>query len=148
MLHASEIVAKVEEFNFRHVVTFFNRLSDLELNSLSASAQVSSRNIRIELQVRNPVIMDRQLLERWLRRTAHPTKRGTQIEISYVAVDSAPRYQDVVDLRQMVRDLEFRPLRLRDGKPVDETEKIRVAFKKYVDEWKHGSQETLTLRGN
>ncbi|KAK3700973.1 hypothetical protein LTR37_015679 [Vermiconidia calcicola] len=149
MLHASEIVAKVEEFNFRHLVTFLNRLSDLELKSLSTSAQVSSRTIRIELQMRNPQVVDLPLLVRWLKRTAHPTKRGTQIEISYVAVDSAPHSGILLHLRSMIQYLERTgTLRLRDSKSEDEAKKICAAFKKYVHEWKLGKPETLRLGGN
>ena len=90
-LSAPNITTTVQDFDFRHIVTFFNRLSDLELNALSSTRAQSSptaiRKLTIHLTVSQKCPWDRQYLylDRWLNRCAHPTKKGTNVRVVYTA---------------------------------------------------------------
>lgn len=89
-LCAGEIIASVQNFDFRHIVTFLNRLSDKEMTALVETP--SSRKMKIELTFTSSFRSNRfseefALLHRWINRLEHPTKRGTKIDATYVVVE-------------------------------------------------------------
>lgn len=95
-LCAPNIVSSVKNFDFGHIVTFLNRLSDAEMGALIETS--SSRKITIELTLTNSLrrdfwtrFMERKhydMFKRWVNRLENPTKRGTQIDASYVVVEA------------------------------------------------------------
>jgi hypothetical protein len=96
-LYAGTIQAEVVDFDFRYIVTFLNRLSAVELNTLPNIAALSTRKIEITLSI-SPMeeweFIDSHLLKRWLNRANHPTKKGTQLKFMYVRgapVESIPK---------------------------------------------------------
>ena len=126
-LNASVIVARVYCFDFRHLVTFFNRLSAKELRSLATSSRLpDSRKLMVERNL-GPIPKDLKrdhgliipqiglgnffLLRTWLNRSAHPTKKRTEVEISYLVTDipCSPSYSDLRfwerNLRKMVGEM-------------------------------------------
>ena len=78
-----EIKALVKNFNFRHIVTFLNRLTDAELNSLSTRAHPSPRSIRFTVGINHISLETLEDLQRWLRRFQSPDVRGSNIDASY-----------------------------------------------------------------
>ncbi|CAK4031558.1 Hypothetical predicted protein [Lecanosticta acicola] len=102
-LRAPLIIASVYGFDFRHVVTFFNRLSEKELKGLSRDSELRiSRKIVIQLDL-GPIpkalkdtmgpnfsqdaLGDFPYLRSWLKRSEDPTKKGTSVDISYLVDD-------------------------------------------------------------
>ncbi|KAK5740796.1 hypothetical protein LTR17_004386 [Elasticomyces elasticus] len=81
-LTAPLITAHVRSWDFAHVVTFLNRLSDRELAALPSQQVPSERRILAKLHFDGPVLTER--LDRWLNRREHPTKKGTSMVVSYV----------------------------------------------------------------
>jgi hypothetical protein len=82
------IVAKVSDFDFRHLVTFFNRLSDREHRILLGVVHSSGRRnmvIRMGMSERDSSYPDSSYLMRWVKRAGHPTKKGANVECSYEA---------------------------------------------------------------
>jgi len=91
----ADISTTVIDFDFRHIVTFINRLSDLESESKSESmstlAVPTVRQITVDLVITSNCLAFPPLLRRWIKRASHPTKQGTDINYVYrVAEDSDP----------------------------------------------------------
>ena len=87
-LSASKITATVRDFDFRHIVIFFNRLSDLELRALPDKNNPFNRPqmvIKLTFSPQCPVHSYDLFLSRWLNRCVHPTKKGTKVAILYTA---------------------------------------------------------------
>lgn len=92
--YAPAIVVSVKDFDFGHVITFLNRLSNYELRGL-VDAQPSRRLI-VELSFSHRVYdygPDR--LTRWINRLHHPSKRGSGIDGSYLIVRSNVSFRDL-----------------------------------------------------
>lgn len=90
-LNAPTISTTVQDFDFRHVVTFFNHLSGLELKALTdggASSNQREMVIRLTFSRQCPFHPHDLYLDRWLNRYMHPTKKGAKINVTY-SVDSA-----------------------------------------------------------
>ena len=116
------------DFDFRHIVTFLNRLSEGELDALPNITLPSSRRMVIELI---PGVgqyyhtSDRnKLLYRWIRRAAHPTKKGTNVLFEYV-LDPAHIGSDPV--QSVVQTCEWRASYMADGKNKRELQRIVAA---------------------
>ena len=96
------IIADVRNLDFRHIVTFFNKLSDLELRYLSGTTANKNpeRKITIELFFTQDYLKAASsglFLDRWLNRIEHPTKKGTKVDFSYSVVND-----DVTSLRSWI----------------------------------------------
>lgn len=78
------IHASVLNFNFSHIVTFINKLSEAEMRTLSTVHIPSQRTFTIALLVeRMPATGSvKHKLDRWLKRTG-TTKKGTNLDIRY-----------------------------------------------------------------
>lgn len=88
-LDAGSLVAKVVDFNFSHIITFFNRLSERENRNLIGGPQSSeARKLKINLFVTRTCDPEPQNtgLKRWICRFSQPTKRGTHVECTYTNV--------------------------------------------------------------
>ncbi|KAK5687452.1 hypothetical protein LTS10_001590 [Elasticomyces elasticus] len=81
-LNAPLITAQILNFDFAHIVTFLNRLSDHELTALPSQQVPSERQILAKLHIDGPALTER--LDRWLNRCEHPTKKGTSMVVSYM----------------------------------------------------------------
>lgn len=97
-LRAPIVKASIENFDFRHIVTFLNTLSDHELNSMRGVKSEPSIILELDMGA-SPLpkggdssggfgIGDALYLEQWLRRLQHPAKKGTRLNIIYVAIGS------------------------------------------------------------
>ena len=133
-LYAREIIASVKDFDFGHVVTFLNRLSDIELESLLPCSKTRRRRLTIEMtfvstcaeSTRRPYYSnpndfhpDYDLLGRWLNRTSHPTKRGTTIDVTYVRAQQRYKTDSITShLGYLLGH------KLGEGRAMTETEKI------------------------
>jgi hypothetical protein len=82
---AQTIKTDVTDFDFRHIVTFLNRLSTAELNALPSLTRPEGRSVEICLRfsyrLEGP---DHGLLRRWLNRASRATKKGTMVDFRYV----------------------------------------------------------------
>lgn len=134
-LCAPLIVAYVKNFNFSYIVAFLNRLSDLELHSLTRVQ--STRKIHIELvfvgvHTRGSGLDEAaSKLLRWVDRLEHPTKKGTKIDTSYEVV----HYEDsLAYLVNRLKDSKFKTrleLALSVERRRKEIQKVRSA----IDQW-------------
>ncbi|KAK4551821.1 hypothetical protein LTR86_010907 [Recurvomyces mirabilis] len=86
LLTAPTITAHVKDLDFAHIVTLLNRLSDQELRALPSTNLPSGRSIRINLHITQTCSPHSDALMRWLIRLEHPTKRGTNLNITYRAI--------------------------------------------------------------
>ncbi|KAK3068115.1 hypothetical protein LTR53_014563 [Teratosphaeriaceae sp. CCFEE 6253] len=96
----ADITTTVVGLDFAHIVTFLNKHSDAELNTLPTFAKAatpSGRSFTIKLM---PAVglhtsfkapPEEKGLARWLNRTRHPRKQGANIRYAYVAHESAVR---------------------------------------------------------
>jgi len=91
---AAPLSAIVKDMDFSHIVTFLNKLSERELSVLpsltkppltKSSTAAVQRQIVIRLHVTKHCPSRPEGLSRWLVRCGHPTKKGTQLAVSYVA---------------------------------------------------------------
>lgn len=101
-VYAGNINAVVKDFDFQHIVTFLNRLSDKEMRLLVDGP--SSRCLNIELSFSSTFTGNVEseafhLLDRWLRRLQHPTKKGTNVLTTYTVCAA-----DKVGLQSLCRD--------------------------------------------
>ena len=87
-LSVAMVTASIEttarDFDFRHIVTFLNRLDDAELKTLSSITIPSERRVIIGLVLTEADTI--LYLGRWLNRAAHPTKKGTNLNYEYKIV--------------------------------------------------------------
>jgi hypothetical protein len=84
LTYAATIEAEVNNLDFQNIVTFLNRLSDAEVNTLPNATKPAVRPIEIKLKITEHAYKNRiELLRRWLNRVGHPTKKGTMLNISY-----------------------------------------------------------------
>lgn len=126
---ASPIRTTVQNFNFSHIVTFLNRLSERELKSLPTVALPTERKFIIKLtptQATNP-----EQLHRWLLRLEHPKKKGTAISADYIVPievgDTHIRYAHDVQLHgydrmwPVLKSLNKWKLKLEDGRSLTQS---------------------------
>ena len=90
ILNAPKIQIEVTNFDFRHAVTFINRLSTIELSTLPTFTTPSTRKIEVMLIISKGATKNQALLRRWLNRAGNTTKKGTSLDISYKLVRSHP----------------------------------------------------------
>lgn len=88
------ITAYVKDFDFGHVVTFLNKLSEAEvkalpsLNTANAAPAINiptERKVLVELEITKACAHNPESLHRWLTRCGHPTKKGTRLDVTYTA---------------------------------------------------------------
>ncbi|KAK0259263.1 hypothetical protein LTS09_006087 [Friedmanniomyces endolithicus] len=122
---SANIHTTVPGFSFRHVVTFLNRLPDVELRALPSITLPAQRRVVIEII---PLYFwDPGLLDRWTRRAAHPTKKGTQVNFEYRLQEG---HRGHVPLMQLGRHLEYRARAMEQGREREEMGKIGAALRK------------------
>lgn len=111
-----DVEARVMNWDFGHIVTFFNQLQDAELRALPSLKSSSNRDITIKLHSM-PAITTREMyhyqhhlnerIDRWLNRIEHPTKKGVHANISYArgtwATGDAHRW--IAALKQKQNDI-------------------------------------------
>lgn len=86
LFYAPVINTTVRNHNFAHVVTFLNRLSEVQLKRFKSDATAKShqRTIRITLTYSHTKQSTRPQLNRWLDRFDDPNRRGAEIQFEYV----------------------------------------------------------------
>ena len=138
LLCAKNIQTKVVDFDFRHIVTFINRLSTSEVNALPNATKPGTRRIDVTLVFSNNPA-DHYLLRRWLNRAGHPTKKGTMLDFRYTLKTPEGFKPLRFDHRDYVlKTLEWRrlvsPLALYagEGRAKDEAEEISRAWNDIV----------------
>ncbi|KAK0274471.1 hypothetical protein LTR35_011625 [Friedmanniomyces endolithicus] len=80
-LSIADIHTIAPHFSFRHIVAFLNRLQDVDLRALPTLKLPAQRRVVIELIPIGPLVP--LFLDRWVRRAAHPTKKGTEVNFEY-----------------------------------------------------------------
>ncbi|KAK1821634.1 hypothetical protein LTR12_003861 [Friedmanniomyces endolithicus] len=80
-LSIADIHTIAPHFSFRHIVAFLNRLQDVDLRTLPTLKLPAQRRVVIELIPIGPLAP--LFLDRWARRAAHPTKKGTEVNFEY-----------------------------------------------------------------
>lgn len=108
-LTATEIQAHVRDFNFAHIVTFFNKLSDHELSALPSVNVTSSRAINVHVHVTENCPANPEGLQRWLLRSENATKKGTRVEVGYSTTFPTTCHRDTMFPTTLLQ-----PNRLRD----------------------------------
>lgn len=84
---SADTECRIVNLDFSHVVTFFNQLRDAELKALPSGLSPSDRQMILKLSIPGllrPALLEPRL-DRWLKRVQHPTKKGVNVNISYVA---------------------------------------------------------------
>ena len=134
LLCAKNIQTKVVDFDFRHIVTFINRLSTTEVNALPNATKPGTRRIDVTLVFSNNPA-DYYLLRRWLNRAGHPTKKGTTLDFRYTLKTPEGFKLLRFDIRDyVVKTLEWRrlihplPLHAGEGRVKDEAKEISRAW--------------------
>ncbi|KAK5137393.1 hypothetical protein LTR08_008971 [Meristemomyces frigidus] len=87
---AGSISTSAFDFDFRHIVAFLNRLSDAELRVLPGVNTPAERCIKVDLTMTLDCSEEPPLLQRWINRAGHPTKKGTNLNFQYKLVDGEP----------------------------------------------------------
>ena len=82
---APTIRVPLTDWNFAHVIKFFNTLSQRELNALPTVGRPSSRCLHINVKMTSACGANPEELQRWLKRRQDPTKKGFNIDVSYSA---------------------------------------------------------------
>ena len=83
------IVSRSQNFGFRHIVTFWNKLDDLELQSLLTTIDGPAvRSVHINISTDHYDSAHGVLLRRWVKQAGYPAKKCTKIEVLYVVVDN------------------------------------------------------------
>ncbi|KAK5694757.1 hypothetical protein LTR97_009347 [Elasticomyces elasticus] len=83
LLAAPTITAFARDLDLSHIVTFLNKLSDRELSVLPSNASTSDRQIMVKLELTPNGLPQFDMLDRWLVRCGHASKKGTNIKMSY-----------------------------------------------------------------
>ena len=138
-LHAKAIKPTVVDFDFRHIVTFINRLSAAELNNLPSLTKSNGRNIEITLHFTNRApFPDDYLLRRWLKRAGSTTKKGTMLDFQYSVFSPAKntarwvthQYRGLYFHNSWLRMLDRCIQPSKGVRSMEEAEKIRKALLK------------------
>lgn len=82
------IDAQVKDFDFAHIVTFFNRCTEPELRKLPTvdASEGSERIMRITVYVTDNAKYGLLSLRRWINRIGNPEKKGTDLKLEYCAL--------------------------------------------------------------
>ena len=79
------ILAIVNNLDFRHIVTFLNSLSDVQLAKLRKETHAwDDFTIELTFEGRFNPVEARKLLQRWLNRIGHPTKKGADLDATFI----------------------------------------------------------------
>ncbi|KAK3725029.1 hypothetical protein LTR37_000539 [Vermiconidia calcicola] len=134
-LQVPKIVATTKDFDFGHVITFLNRLSEDELKTLPGTTQAPTRHIHVDIHLSRHADHYENHLTRWLNRLDHPTKRGSCIEATYAISGSSKEVllRLATLLRRILRHQE-------EGRGKTEGRKTWVALKDAVKVKKRAEQ--------
>lgn len=83
---SADIRTTVVDFEFGHIITFLNRLTEGLLDKMKAGEEdkAPKRNFTITLQHLDKHVEDDKTLRRWLNRMEVPEKKGTNIDFRYI----------------------------------------------------------------
>lgn len=95
-LTAPIIRTAVRNFDFRHIVTYLNGLSDMEIQRLGAEDKPAQHEMRIELEITTDRNTKPEYLPRWLNRVEHRTKKGTHVDFKYTVSPKSPPFYPTV----------------------------------------------------
>lgn len=128
-LCACELIASVKDFDFRHIVTFINRLSDTEMKAILPTIDTPSlRLMTVELtfehklEYGNFLSPEYSLLNRWVNRMAYSTKKGTNIAVSYTVIKKSSKQS--ADLRAIIDGTVGQGLQDASARELEEKKKI------------------------
>lgn len=93
------LIAEVRNFDFSHLITYFNRTDDYELMKLPTTANPNKHKLTIELLFTDRYSLDEVTaakLQRWLNRLDHPFKKGANVVVNYrLSPSTSLRFRDV-----------------------------------------------------
>ncbi|GAB1737556.1 hypothetical protein NU219Hw_g1865t1 [Hortaea werneckii] len=126
------INTSVIDFNFRHIVSFLNRVPEPNLPSFSTDHAPNSRAISVYFSFRTKWNVGLPLLRRWYNRFNHPTKRGANTGFRYVLIKPNRYFKNPNALKThwVMILLEGGDLpNLGEGRSKEELKKIVEAFR-------------------
>ncbi|KAK4543648.1 hypothetical protein LTR36_005293 [Oleoguttula mirabilis] len=91
-LAAPIICTTGRNFDFRHIVTYLNRLSQVEIEKLSPDDEPPERSTSILLLVKDDYDRMTPYLGLWVNRVELPSKRGTKIDFQYAVSSTASNW--------------------------------------------------------
>lgn len=97
MTHVPTIQTTVRNYNFGHIITYINRLSENELKKITADSSstdsgLAKRTVDLNLVFEWPLSSgNHQHLQLWVNRMDHPTKKGTNVDFQYEVNVHDPR---------------------------------------------------------
>ncbi|TKA83668.1 hypothetical protein B0A55_00467 [Friedmanniomyces simplex] len=114
----ADIYTLAPNFSFRHIVTFLNRLPEAELRALPITLP-AQRKVVVTIVPNSG--LGPEFLECWVRRAAHPTKKGTEVRYEY----SLPAgYREDEFQRQQRRRWEYEAGVMKEGPAREEFGRI------------------------
>lgn len=127
-LEAGSIVAEVVNFDFRHLVTFYNRLSEREHKHLLGMSQGQEKRhivVRLAFTYGYSEYTAEDLLKRWVKRVAHPNKQGTEVYCSYeVAKPHHGFGTNGMQGWRYIRQLQHGSIAMKEGVQKEELDKV------------------------
>lgn len=81
------IIAVVNNFDFRHIVTFLNSLSNAKVDNIMQESNYGNFIIELTFQEKFVPLEARKLLLRWLNRFDDPRKKDTALDAVYTIED-------------------------------------------------------------
>ncbi|KAI6863526.1 hypothetical protein KC343_g5139 [Hortaea werneckii] len=126
------IKTNVRDFNFRHIISFLNRVPEPQIPSFSADHAPKSRTISIYFVFGAKWNEGLPHLRRWYNRLSHPTKRGINTGFGYVLIKpnrcfKNPNALKTHWLRTFLEKSEMS--NLREGRSKEELKKIVQALR-------------------
>lgn len=99
------INAQVRDFDFAHVVTFFNRCEEYELKKLLTlnATEGSERTMKITVYMTDHAKYTLRGLRRWINRIGRPEKKGTDLKLEYRVLTDYP--MEPKHIRNIVLDM-------------------------------------------
>ncbi|KAI7256752.1 hypothetical protein KC343_g4236 [Hortaea werneckii] len=126
------ITTSVRDFNFRHIISFLNRVPEPKIPSFSADHAPKSRTITMYFFYGAKWNEGLPPLRRWYNRLNHPSKRGVNTGLQYVLIKpnrcfKNPNALKTHWLRTFLEKSEMS--NLREGRPKEELKKIVQALR-------------------
>lgn len=126
----TDVVAQVNNFDFGHVITYFNSLDRIDLKSLPTTTNEAQggHSMTIELTFskrRRSNFRETANLRRWLNRMEHPTKQGADVDVQYKIDLSC--FTGTFRTAKLHVETMLLPFKMKSGRQAAVVHKIRFA---------------------
>jgi len=124
------IYTTARNYDFRHIVTYLNRLDNLELERLTDKDKPYAKEMKIVIGITQNCPSTLPYLDRWVNQAAHPTKKGIEINFQYQ-----------VSLESRAYIMTHQPYPSPKGRSKAEWMKVRIAQAEHEIAMQHGEDE-------